>query len=271
VPRPLDRIPPGTVIIDRPPPGWSHLIAKVHSRVGAGDVDQVSDLVADLASFLFSAVVANVESHDKGGQVHYRLTRLAVGIGIRIDGRDIIISKETQKRLGANLDLLHRLGLGRAQDRLNQVLLLAQSDTMAVFDSPSQVFLNGRHQKGVIRHAVLVDEMTGELTTLFWFIARDEEGRYHRAVNFLDWLPPGKVDHCILHIDAREFVLGVITEDAIAWNELPSGPVQFAIPRTVEEIAIQPQFSRQMSQVLEKELREILRQNPDRMREWKNH
>src|SRR5689334_16259264 len=67
--RPLDLIPAGTVIDNEAPRGWSHLLLKSRPRPGAGDVAQLSANHRELASFLFTALVADVQ-RDSG---RYRL------------------------------------------------------------------------------------------------------------------------------------------------------------------------------------------------------
>src|SRR5262249_21194750 len=88
----LTPIEPGTVIEDQAPKGWSHLIVKNRSKVGAGDVGKMTDQTKYLASFLFSAIVADVQPERQGDQVRYRLVKVGAGIGMKIRGKDTIIT-----------------------------------------------------------------------------------------------------------------------------------------------------------------------------------
>ena len=75
------------------------------------------------ATFLFTATAVSVEADDPvasgkaSGGVHprrpYRLTRIGVGAGTRIDGQNVIITPETESKLGANLGLTGGLLLAR--------------------------------------------------------------------------------------------------------------------------------------------------------------
>src|SRR5262249_8870925 len=112
---------------------------------------------------------------------------------------------------------------------------------------------------GVIRHAVLVDEQTGQLTTLFWLVLIDEQGGYHGAAADFELMAPNTIDECVLHIDGREFVAGLITEKAIALNRLPTGAKQFPIPDTLKPIASRARLSREMAREIETQLRAVLK------------
>src|SRR5262249_23932602 len=118
VPKPVALIPPGTVIPDGPPEGWTHLLDKSRSHVHSGATDRLNDTLKHLASFLSSAVVLRVEPDPAKGLPPYRLGEIAFGISAVIDGKDTIISSQTQAKLGARLGFLERLGLSRAEARL---------------------------------------------------------------------------------------------------------------------------------------------------------
>jgi hypothetical protein len=258
-PRRLTVIPPGTVIDKGAPKGWSHLLVKARSKVGAGDLNMMTPETTHLASFLFSAVVANVQEYQVAGQKRFRLADVAVGIGTRIRDQDVIISGDTQRKLGANLGFLERLGLGRAESRLTQVEVVARSPTMILFDSPTQVFRDGRHVGGVMRNAVLVSETTGQLTALVWFVSISDRGEYSTAVKAFELMPMNRIEEYVLHIDGREFALGVITEKAIALNALPTGSKQFPIPDTLVSLVGRKRFSREMAREVETQLRAIVK------------
>jgi hypothetical protein len=199
-----------------------------------------------------------VEQYPAAGQTRYRLGTVAVGLGTRINGKDVILSSDTQRKLGANFGFLERLGLGRAEARIATIHTVARSETMTLFDSPTHLLRDGRHQTGVFRHAVLVDPPTGQVTMLMWYIALDDQGGYHKAVDAVSQVAPNKVDEAVLHIDGREFVAGLITEKAIALNRLPVGDREYPIPEGLKPIAHRARLSREMARELETQLRGLL-------------
>jgi hypothetical protein len=254
-PRRLDLIPAGTVIGTQAPSGWSHLILKSHPRPAAGDFRELSEDSAGLAGLLFTALVADVKA-DSG---RHHLERVAVGMGTRIGDRDTIITPETQKRLGADLGFIARIVLSTAQERLQDVQLIARSPTFALIDAPNLMLRQDRHRPVVLRYAVLVDEKTGHLETLLWLLDRDDRDGYVGPVGPMEWLPPSKIEDCVLHVDRREFTLGNPTERAFAMSRLPRGQRQIAFPESIRGLAARPRLSAAMAADLEAGLRAALK------------
>jgi hypothetical protein len=249
--RPLERIPAGTVIGNDAPTGWTHLLLKSHPRPGAGDVAQVSADHLQLAGLLFTALVAEVRQ--EGGR--HRLARVAVGLGTRVGGKDVIITPQTQQSLGANLGLLARMVLARADEKLAGVVSVARSPSLAVFDAPNLMLRGGRHRPMVLRYAVLLEPTTGRLDTLVWLLD-PEEGSSAEAA---EWLPPAKVDEGVLHVDGREFTLGFPNERSFALCRLPAGQRRLTFPEPLRALACQPRLSEALAVDLEARLRAVLK------------
>jgi hypothetical protein len=251
-------IPPGTVIGNQAPLGWSHLVIKTHTRPGSGDLSRVDATTAQLASLLFMTTLANVEPEPAPGPRRYYLSRVATGLGTQINGRDVVLSPDTQASYGANLGLLSRLVLSGAYDRQREVRMVARSRTMALYDTPALMLRAGRHRPVVLRYVLLVDPPTGRLDTLVWLIDRDGRGGYQGPSSAIQWLPPGKLEDCRLHVDGHEFVLGVATEKAFASSQIPQGQWQLDFPADIRVAAGQPFLSAASAQLMEYRLREAL-------------
>src|SRR5262249_2603636 len=230
----FELIQPGTVIGKDPPKGWSHLIIKSHPRIRPEDLRQVSPLTAELAGFLFTAFVANVDEERAGGEVRYRLGAIAFGVGTSINGRDTIISPATQQRLGANVGLLGGQVLAKVYDGQQNVRLAGFTRTMALVDTPMVMLRGNRHRPIVIRYALLVDAGTGRLETLAWLLDRDDRGGYQGPASALEWLPPGKISDAVLRVDPSEITLGVPSDIAFALVRIPEGQKQIAFPEEVK-------------------------------------
>ena len=104
-------IPAGTVIADRAPAGWTHLIDKSRPKMHYGDVDRVPKPVQALSGMFFTSLLARVSPPDGREHAGYWLDQVAIGMGTKIGNNDTIITPETQSQLGARLGLLPRIAL----------------------------------------------------------------------------------------------------------------------------------------------------------------
>ncbi len=267
-PRRLGRIPPGTVIDAGPPQGWSHLVIKSRSVAREGDAKEVPKLARDLAGLLFTAIVADVRPIKRDGkQAGYRLARLAVGLGTEISGRDTIVSSDTYEELGADFGLIKAAILEKSEERLKEMQIVARSNTMAVCDIPATMLLKGEHADIVLRYALLVDNRTGRLDTLVWALpaAREGEGQTLAPLSDFEWLAPSMLEECVLHVDKREFVLGIPSERAFAIVCPPQGRHRLEFydllpARELRSAACDGQFTPESAAALERALRAALRQ-----------
>jgi hypothetical protein len=256
----FELIQPGTVIGKEPPRGWSHLIIKSHPRIRNEDLRQVTSITAELASFLFTAFVANVDEERVGGQVRYRLGAIAFGVGTSINGRETIISPATQQRLGANVGLLGGQVLAKVYDGQQNVRLAGFTRTMALVDTPMVMLRGNRHRPIIIRYALLVDANTGKLETLAWLLDRDDRGGYQGPASSLELLPPSKISDAVLRVDTNEITLGIPSDNAFALVRIPEGQKQIAFPEDLKAVAAEANPSAAWVGWLEGKLRELLQQ-----------
>src|SRR5262249_554407 len=139
-------VPPGTVIDKGPPKGWSHLIIKSQPRLTSGDIKQISDMAARMSSMLFTTMLANVQGERAAnGQVTYRLTTVAVGMGTKVNGRDMVLSPDTHRKLGANLGLIGGTVFNKAFEKQQDLRVIARSPTLAVIDAPVALVRGDKH------------------------------------------------------------------------------------------------------------------------------
>jgi hypothetical protein len=116
-----------------------------------------------------------------------------------------------------------------------------------------------RHRPVVLRYAVLVEETTGKLDTLLWLLDKDEGGGYAGPVGPMEWLPPNKIEDCVLHVDSREFTLGNPTEKAFAMSRLPQGQKQIDFPASMRAAAASQKLTAETASDLEAGLRAALK------------
>ena len=261
-PREVASIPPGKVILDGPPKGWSHLIIKSQPHVGEETKDRISGLVAEQAGLLFTAIVADVQEDQKPNRASgYRLAEVAIGAGTEVDGRDMILTPETQEALGAKLSFLQRPTLRVGLERLREMRCMARGHTMAILDSPGVLLRGEKHLEVTLRYAILVNPETGQLDTLLWTI-EPGDGENAGAVGPMQWLPPNKVEDCVLHVDPGQYKIPLVPGPlGFAMIRLPQGRETLDIPEALKSTAAGSPFTPESARELEKELRKMLHSN----------
>jgi len=261
-PRPLALIPPGTVIGEGPPEGFSHLVIRSHTRVADDSLDKVSDTFAHLTALLFTAIVADVRGPaDSPGGGPCRLERVATGVGVEIDGRFVIVTGATQEELGADLGFMERTALSSGEEQIAAARCAARTPTMALLDFQGIRVIDEKHRDVITRYAVLVHPESGRLDSVVWqFRVPEEEGEPEpeAPLDPMVWLKPRAVDDCPLHIDRDEFVLGVPVKKGFAMQRCPGGERTLPFPEGLESPAARRRPTPEVVRTLEAGLRELL-------------
>ncbi len=256
----VPRVEPGTIVVDRAPEGWTHLVFKSQPRVGDEYADQVSATVRHMCSLLFTCMLARVEAVPTNPAVVYRLDEVAVGVGAQVDDRPTVVSGPTQQGLGASLNLVDRGVLAGGERELDRMRCIARSPSIMIIDAPTYMLHEGVHSKTTIRYAVLVDRNTGRLAVLVWPLAEDRTpGSGLRGP--LELIEPNRVRECPLHVKPEEFVFGLpVQEKSFAMTGLPPGLMSIA-PRgeLLELVTASPPIAREQVVRLEELLWERLR------------
>jgi hypothetical protein len=261
-PRQVSLIAPGTVVGEKAPEGWSHLIIRSHPRVAPEDQGKVNSLTTKLAAFLFTSILAKVEAYKEGEEQRYRYADVGVGFGTMIDGKPTIISPDSEARLGANLSFFARQVLSTCYEEQKLGRVVCHSDTMALVDTRVVLNRKGEHRWCIYRHALLVDPRNGALATLVWPIDIDTSGRRYAGVaGPVQWLPPGKIEDTVLRVDTAEFTLGVPSKKAFAVSKVPAGERELAFPEGVEKLAAAQQMTPETAYATEMWLWEMVRRD----------
>lgn len=262
LPTPIDLVEPGLVIGQSAPAEWSHLVVKSHPRIRDEDLSKVGGTTARLSSILFTAFLADVKSAAGGST--YRLERLAVGIGTNIDGKDTILSPDTQKKYGAKLGMLGRQVLSRTYERQKENVVMFRTPVSAIVDAPV-VMRRRQHNRFVnFRYLLLVDSNSGRLDVLLWLVDRNEAGDVLGAVGDIEYLPPNKIVDATLAVDDSQFTFGVPSDLAFGVTSLPAGRQKIAMPEDLRAIAGQARLSDAEAKTLERRLRDLLRAETSR-------
>ncbi len=256
-PRPIARIAPGTSVPNGPPRGWTHLIFKTRSTLATGDVKEVNELAGSLTPFLFTAMVARVRPVPDAQPPSYRLDKVAMGLGTRINRADRVLDGKTHEALGAELGMVQKMILSGAEQRLDKIVEIARSDTMAMVDAPTIMLIDGEHRETVFRYLFLVDPRNGRFDTLVWRVEEVRLGIYRLASGPAVWVQPNLVRICPLHVDGNKVFGSIPTSRAFAITRLPPGrPV--VIPERLKSIAGGKRITPEAAGQLENSLRRML-------------
>lgn len=256
-PRPIPRIAPGTRLGDEPPAGWTHLIIKFEPRLEPDQAEKISKIAADFADMFASAMVARVEPDPATQAAPFRLAAIGNGLATRIGAEDVIITRDTQRELGADLGLIARTVLSYTEDFLDRWRLVAQTPTLAVIDAPAPLLVGGAHHEYVIRFAVLLNPNDGRVFTLTWLLAADQNGRLVPASHNTRVLPANLVHRYPLHVDPKQVIAGVPTPWAFAMAEFPPG-VSVPIAAELQNAGAAARLTPELTAYLERELWQIV-------------
>jgi hypothetical protein len=252
-PRRLFKIPTGTVIGQRAPSGWSHVVLVAKPRLGAGDVQSVPQSTAHYAGLVSFVVLADVRECGSKEKPQYQLEKVGIGTALDVGGRTTIATSD--RTFGVDLGLIGRRVFEEQEAILdNDFRQVARTRTMLVFDARAIVLHNRRHSHLVLRQAILVSPRDGKLTTFAWLLGSDRKDGYALAERTLQRLPPGLHEDRVLSVDASKFTLGIPAHDAFALVRIPQGaPVEPTA--SLRTAAATKRFTPETATRLETELR----------------
>lgn len=258
-PRRLGQIEPGTVVDKSPPRGWSDLVIKIRSFIDEQDIDKVHPIAAKMASMLSTVILANVKEEQlDNGRVRYRLSSLGIGLAADVNGQDTVVTSESQEAVGADLNIVARQVLSKAEDRLSGATLVMRSNTIAVVDMNALIVVQGSHEEVVLRHVMLVNPSSGELDTVIWAITMNERKEYDQVLGKVELLAKDLIEDYRLHVDTDRFTLGIPSETAFAMFEPPQGVKDFEITEDFKGLAEIQQFDADSAHQFEGALRQLL-------------
>ncbi len=247
--RAMDWIPPGTVIGDQAPKGWSDLVLLATPRIGAGDVNEVPSTAASYSSMFLFTVLANVKGDAGVGNV---LDKVAIGTALVIEGRNVIANSENT--YGADLGMIGRRVLAENDKILKgDVRQVARTPTMLVFDANAYVRRDQKHRPMVIRHVVLASPTTGQVSAFVWLMDPNGRDGYALAEKGLQKLPPACREDRVLSVDGQKFTLGIPSSDAFALAKIPQGTA-LGYSEAMKAVAASRRFTPDAAFKLEAEL-----------------
>jgi len=213
-------IAPGTKVVDAPPQGWSDLIIKSVPKLESGDLDTLPSFAGSTATLFRMTVLADVRKTG-GDRPGYRLARVGVGLCIPAKGGDTIVTCEYADSEAVSLSFIEREVLKRVEEELKKARLVARTERFAVLAAPSELVVEGRHEKIFLFYALSVDPDSGRLSTILWAYTSDPERKVRLAPPAL--LPPRLVYQCGLDVEAERLLGALPVNWSFAMRRLPPG------------------------------------------------
>ena len=243
--RTLPAIPPGTVVGKTAPEGWTHLILFATPTLTKEALAETPRTAADYARLLKFVLLARTK---KVGTT-YRLDTLVRGFAVDIDGKETII--DTKKTMGARLGLFGNRILTENEKHFEaNVRQVARTPTMVLFDAQAVMRQGKEHVQMVNRHAILVDPVTGKVSTFVWLLSKSDAG-YAFADKAMQLLPENMREARMLSVQRDKFVLGIPTAEAFALWRVPQGKA-IAFGPNLSKVAALKDLKREDVTTLEK-------------------
>jgi len=208
---------------------------------------------------LYCTLVVRTSPQPGTNPPQYVLSGLASGVGTNVQGRDIIVSSETQAQLGANFGFIPRIVLSRTEDEVSNYRLVAHSPRLAIVDCPTAVHADGQHRKMNLRYVLLVDPRNGRVHSLLWPLMLDAQGRSLPSPAPPRWLAPNLIHDYPLFVDSNHVYAGVPTSAALAMGRLPDG-FPLAPNAALQQMIPAPRFTPELLQQVEQQLWPLLAQ-----------
>lgn len=217
---PMARIPAGTVVGGKSVQGWSHPLLFVRGQLSAGDTSAVSETVQRYGEMFNLVLLANVAQEADGG---YYLDKVAIGFSTKIDGQDVIITRDSHKRLGANLGMIGGSVFSGNEEALKDAKQVARYRHGMIMDAPTLMAVDDQHVLRRVRHFFWVSKATGELGTLIWAMDETPNGNYPVVGDNMQLLPPNMHEDRVMHVDGGQFTFGIPSKQAFALVRIPQG------------------------------------------------
>lgn len=239
--KPLPMIPPGTRFDKEPPEDWSNLISFVRGKLSSGDVDAVSETVKYYSEIFNLVMLANTDTNTDG---EYELDQVAVGFSMLINGKNTIVTSDTQSDLGGGLSIIGRSVLDGNVESLSKVEQVARTKNSMVLDAPAIILRSGKHREMVVRYYIWVFPQNGNIGTLVWLLdPSSDQSSLRVADTTIQLLPPNMHEDRVMNVDADKFnLLGIPAKDAFALVQIPQG-VAFEMNEAMRAVAAEKNYT----------------------------
>ena len=219
--KPAAWLPAGTRFDKEPPAGWSHILLLAVGRPASGDVSAASAGVHEHVKMFAFVILANAE-RDESNQ--YCLEKVGVGFSMKLGGKNMIVTREAQQQIGANLGVIALDVLARHEETLAGIRQVARNPGSMILDVPTLMLHRGEHREMIVRYLIRVSPSTGRVGTAVWLLDRGNSNQDYVVVeDTFQLLPPNLLEDRILNVKGDRFTLGIPADDAFGQVRIAQG------------------------------------------------
>jgi hypothetical protein len=214
-------LPPGLLISDKPPEGWSHLVLKSIPRLTSGDRGTLPRGSTETATKFRTVILANVRPLDMA-EKDFELEHIGLGICVAKDeDQDMVVAADRLDALGIKLTTVQRMVLDAMEAELREGRIIARTSTFALFRGPAIVVAGEEHRKVMLNYGFCVERTTGKLQVGLWTMLPDP--RALKAPSVLVRLGANPIFDCQMDVRAKRILGTVPYTWSFAMNKLPGG------------------------------------------------
>ena len=221
--QPVPRLAPGTLVGHPQQSGYSNLVTLVMPRLAAGEVDSLPEYAKQYASMFHLTMLANVKTVITGDRTDYLLDRFGVGISMQINGNLVVVTPPTANELGLNLRMIERGILKGNEKDLQEITQVARTSRMIIFDVPTNMLVDSKHEKQILRYFVWASPASGKLGALVWRLSDTKSGQYAIESKEMQLLPPNYTEDRVIHVSKGPLLSKIPTANRFALVSLPRG------------------------------------------------
>lgn len=221
--RSITKLPAGTPVVDHSATAaWNRVVLIAKPQISSGDTSVLSSTIRDAATQCSLTVMARV-APPNADSPKYQLMSVGVGFSAKGETGPVIVTAESASRLRVPIGFIGRQILRQNEEQLEKVQLITSTSTLALFDAPTVMLLNGNHVKTITRHLIWIDANSGQGAALAWLL--HSSGPAARVVNYpIRAFSFNTQEDRKIHVDGDEFGLfGIPSEMAMALEDLPPG------------------------------------------------
>ncbi|MGI9471565.1 MAG: hypothetical protein ACR2NZ_08545 [Rubripirellula sp.] len=227
--KPVPRLPSGIIIGDQQQSGYSDLVTLVLPRLSSGYVNSLPEYAKRYASMFKFTALADVKPVTTNGRTDYLLDRFGVGFSMDINGKLVVVTPSTANKLGANLGMIDRGVLSGNEDCLNDLVQVARTSRMIIFDAKANMLIGDKHEERYLRYFIWASPASGKLGILVWQLKDNGKDRYTIDCANMQLLPAGYREDRQINVSKGGLLSSIPTPDRFAMVQIPPGtPVPFS-------------------------------------------
>ena len=221
--KPVSRLLPGTLVANPQQSGFSHVVTIAMPRLAAGEINSLPEYAKQYAGMFHFTALANVRTVTTHDRTDYLLDHFGVGISMNINGQLVVVTPRSANELGLKLGMIERGILKGNEKDLNGITQVARTSRMIIFDVPTNMLVDDKHKKQILRYFVWASPASGKLGVLVWSLNDTKSGRYTVACNNMQLLPANYTEDRAIHVSKGPLLSNIPTANRFALVTIPQG------------------------------------------------